>query len=411
MLINKSDKSKEIERARQLAGVNIIKENKNIFEPLETRKGADGLTYCIVKEGKSYYIKTTNNELITESELNYIGGLENKGHGEGKFKRLAAASKALNTIIVSLNEDYGINEKLEKDIQAEEPPIAPGENSAPAEQPVAEPAPQPEPEAPVAPESEPEAPATDIPSEEPIDVPAEEPVSDELDDDSDLEDVEADNIDHYVGKLTASLRELGPDELGESKIKSVLNSIISALPLDNMSPDERLVIAKRIKRGGKKDPSEELDENLSDQQIHLDENHEADLCKNIISSINDSNHEQAKELFGKLGETDKAKLYKLIDGYSGYFTYLESISDGVESPTDVDSVSDEENVVVECDDALFMGIVGKDGFSKTDNGFDYKGTQFAVTEGQNGTYDVVGTKPNGEEQQFILSKDFFGHLQ
>ncbi len=111
-------------------------------------------------------------------------------------------------------------------------PPAP-QQQAPAPQPDAAPAPMPSPEGlPPAPEGMPT-------------------------DDSDLDGPDTeDDVDHYLGKLTYKISQTPEEELSDNKIKGILNSVISSLPLERLSPEERLVLAKRVKRGGQKDGEE-----------------------------------------------------------------------------------------------------------------------------------------------------------
>jgi len=290
----------KLQRMREISGIKTSE--PKVGTPttiIESTKGIDNVNYVIVKEEGSYYIKTTKSDVINESTIDYIGGLKNK-IGKFKYDSYAEALKNLNMMMITLNESWNFEKKdedkaedsedkgdesEEKDEDAEKieerfakdindgsegippapgeggevpmdqpAPAAPSQDAAPAPMPEPAPEPQAEPAAP-APEPEPE-----MGGEAPLDAPA--PQGDEglADDDSDLEDPAGDpageGIDHFVGKLTAEIRNAGQEEMNPDKIKSIMNSIISALPLNFLPAEERLVLARRIKRGGQKEKSE-----------------------------------------------------------------------------------------------------------------------------------------------------------
>ena len=102
--------------------------------------------------------------------------------------------------------------------------------------------------------------AMDVVAEPQVDVAPEvssEPVADSNEvatdvvatDDSDLDDIEdpVKEIQSQVGKLTQKIRTT---EITADVTKSILNSVISALNLQLIEPDERLIIAKKVKKGG-----------------------------------------------------------------------------------------------------------------------------------------------------------------
>ena len=75
----------QIARLQKLAGIKIITESeepKNSLANLEfNQKGADGITYGVVKENSQYFIKKTTSQAkgtLNESDFVYIGGLANK---------------------------------------------------------------------------------------------------------------------------------------------------------------------------------------------------------------------------------------------------------------------------------------------------------------------------------------------
>ena len=268
----KITEDQRITRLKELAGIklNETKHNDTFSTINYTRKIGD-TTYGVVKEHGSYYIKSTTSELITESTMDYIGGLENKN--TYKYNSYADALKNLNMIHFTINEseDYHdskqvINERLQKDI---EPAPAPGEE-APA---IAAPslsAPQqaPAPQAPAAPA--PEAPSLEAPAPEgetSVEQPAPEgEVAPEGQDEFGEEGSGEDSIEHYLGKTTAAIRKVPVEEFSEERIKSIMNTIISSLPLDKLSPEDLLKLARRVKRGGRKDDEDGV-ENSPEQSM------------------------------------------------------------------------------------------------------------------------------------------------
>lgn len=237
-----------LKRLHVLSGIKPVNENNQgtLSTVFDTQKIGD-VTYGIVRESGFYFIKSTASEIINESTLNYLGGEVNKR--EYKYKTYADALKNLNLIKIGLQEGLSYNEvaeeetietapvmeRLNTDINQQPPapegmpspemPMAPTQEPAPMPEPAPAPAPEPapEPQAPVAPEG-----------------------GDEFAQDG------GDQIDHYVGKLTAELRNAGDEELNGDKVKGVLNSVLAALPIDKIDPDTRLEIARRVKEGKSK---------------------------------------------------------------------------------------------------------------------------------------------------------------
>lgn len=259
----------KLQRLKELAGIKLTEEkHNNTFSTINYTRKIGDTTYGVVKEHGSYYIKKTDSDLVTESTLSYIGGLENKN--QYKYNSYADALKNLNMIHITINESKSnhINERLEKDIQPEQPqnemPPAPEQNAAPQ---VQAPAPEPASEAPMS-QGEPEGetsveqPASEAPAEE-------NPEPPEEDNEFGEKDNEGDSVEHYLGKTTAAIRKIPVEDFSEERIKSIMNTIISSLPLDKLSPEDLLKLARRVKRGGKKDDEADNDsqENAPEQDM------------------------------------------------------------------------------------------------------------------------------------------------
>lgn len=270
-------------RLRELSGINI-NEGK-VGTPstvLDSTKGGK-ISYAIVREAGSYYIKSTTSDVISEATLDYIGGLANKT--KNKYNSYPDALKQLNLFKRNINEgkhvpyadlseseeetdtevleeddltEGFVKEKMEKDIDpvGDQAPAAPmpAPDAAPQGDPAMPPMPAPAPEAPVDP-AMPAAPEGDAPMGEPA--PAGDEFGDEGSADEFGEEGGENQLDHFVGKLTAEIRDTPEEELSEDKIKGILNSIVAALPLKRVSPEERIKIARRVKNARKDGEEEE----------------------------------------------------------------------------------------------------------------------------------------------------------
>jgi hypothetical protein len=76
------------------------------------KKGADGKTYAIVRENRNYYIKTTDTkDTLTESDFDFIGGVQNKT--KNQFRSFEDATSRLNLMFNDINRSYGINESID----------------------------------------------------------------------------------------------------------------------------------------------------------------------------------------------------------------------------------------------------------------------------------------------------------
>ena len=316
--------SEYFERMRFLSGIKeqpaVIKEGKetikeSIFEPPtlikdSIIKGADGKSYGILKENHKYFIKnatgTKTKEQLDESDFTYLGGLGNKNWR--RYDSLGESQKQLNFLMKNLSESFNrsfvINEKrsrLEekevkevkpgKDIKEqlgdnekeeepeEESPVAQPEDNAGLQEPEAglqEPSPDagieggdvaspqepvggevsPEGELGVEPEAGLEEPAPELSGDEDLEG------GDGLGDDGLGEENPVEIIQSLVGKLSQKVRTT---ELTPELTKSVLNSVISSLNLSEVDPEERLAIARKVKRGGIPKKEMELQEDFGDK--------------------------------------------------------------------------------------------------------------------------------------------------
>lgn len=239
----------KIHRILEISKYNLnTPQSINESESLEYSKTlADGNTYHITKEKNGYVIKKG----LTESVSEYIEPMKNRKY----YSSYSQALKRLNLIVkeVNVNEGYRGNLSLfneeeniddkkyflvkggETNEQEEETPIPP----APAQT------------APVTPPAAPTAPETEIPVEEPLS--DEEPMTDEMpiDDEVPMDDegetpqdediVTFKSIQKLTGKLAQKLRTFGSEEendMSSQDVKYVINSILSALDLSKLEPDD-----------------------------------------------------------------------------------------------------------------------------------------------------------------------------
>jgi hypothetical protein len=240
----------KLERIKDLMGkMSTLNESTSLSEIENVKKGANGVTYAIIRENQNYFIKTTNKTsgtLIAE-DFQYIGGLQNKNLE--RYNSYAEALKHLNLKFDMLNESYGVKKNInlfESDAVEVKEANASG----------------------VVVKEEPEL-IEDEKSVIKVDVPATEaPVEDEVEDvemsdDSfeggDVEDVDIDideegdeeddgdgytkKIQKYTGKIGQMLRD--KDEPDPELDKYVINSIVSAIDWEEI-PDEDVedIIAK-----------------------------------------------------------------------------------------------------------------------------------------------------------------------
>ena len=94
----------QLERMRALMNYGLKNEEKQYSSVEYQKKGADGKTYGIVREGTKYYIKVSENKgsnLMKES-FDYIGGFCNRKNNE--YSSYANALKQFDLKMISLKE-------------------------------------------------------------------------------------------------------------------------------------------------------------------------------------------------------------------------------------------------------------------------------------------------------------------
>lgn len=217
----------KVQRIMEIARFGETTRNKELQVETNhfTKKGADGQIYSIVLERDGYYLKSG----INESELEYVSGPHNKKRD--RFKSYGKALKRMNLIFKPLNEEYnegtGISMYDEEEMEEQEKFVLNVPNEGGDE------------------EEEVVDMDMDMGDEEEVDMDMDDEEEDiDVDMDMDMGDDEEEMegfmkpIQKLTGKLGQKLRDVG-EELGSADIKYVLNSIISAVDLDNLDEDDK----------------------------------------------------------------------------------------------------------------------------------------------------------------------------
>lgn len=213
----------------------IARYNENIPKPINedtsieySKLLTDNNKYQIVKEKSGYVIKKS----VNESEYDYIEPMKNRKY----YSSYSQAMKRLNLIAkeVNTNSGYGKNVSLFNESEDEKYYLKFNTNEqeetpapAPAPAPAPLPSSEPSPEASVEPTPEP---SPEMDSEIPSD-----------DTEKPEEEVTLKTIQKLTGKLAQKLRVLGSDEeqkMTSKDIKYVINSILSALDLNSLEPED-----------------------------------------------------------------------------------------------------------------------------------------------------------------------------
>jgi hypothetical protein len=270
----------KVNRMLDLMGkMNTLNESKSFSELELIKKGPNGIVYGIVRENHDYFIKTSNKPYgkFLSEDFQYIGGLQNKG--TEKYHSYAEALKHLNIKFDMLNESYGIEYNVnifESDGNA----IAGGagfgfvlekEEEIILDDDITEEKKVLKVDAPAS--ATPEAPAAEAPVEDDV-------ADDEFGfSDEDTEDLSDDEGDTLGDEDTVATGDEGTEDLGDDEItkkiqkltgkigqmlrdsedvdpkleKYVINSIISALHLDEMDESDKEDIISKFEEEDEED--------------------------------------------------------------------------------------------------------------------------------------------------------------
>ena len=285
----------QLDRVRELMGkMQPLNESTSLSELELIKKGPNNVIYGIVRENHKYFIKTTNKTsgTLVAEDFDYIGGLQNKF--SEAYNSYAAVTKQLNLKFDMLNESLGIdthNNILESDgiaaaagygfvIEEEEvveeeskPDFLDLDKDGDKEESMKKAAKDAKNEsdeekleektvlkvdAPAPAEPEMEEPIEDeVPMEDDMESPVdagmdmEEPA---MDDEGDDEEDSTKKIQKLTGKIGQAIREL--DEPDAELEKYVINSVISALHLDEFSDEDIEDIIAKLEGEEEEDEAE-----------------------------------------------------------------------------------------------------------------------------------------------------------
>lgn len=214
---------------------------------------SDGNQYHIVKEKVGYVIKKS----LNESEVDYLEPMRNRKHYSSyseAFKRLNLIAKEINTLTgydknVSLFGESDMDKKYV--LRMKEQQAAP-ENVPPAPAP----APTTPPPAPGPETATPPAPETDMtePSMDDMDLGLDDEMDMEVDTEVGKEEevVTLKTIQKITGKLGQKIRQFLSNEenkMSSKDIKYVINSVLSALDLNDLDPEDKEDIMTKFEGG------------------------------------------------------------------------------------------------------------------------------------------------------------------
>lgn len=247
------------------------------------KRAPNGLTYTIIRENRKYFIKSTEKTEFKISELDYIGGLQNKM--DESYNSYEEALKHLNMKFQQLNEMYGnksginsfeidevevdeVDSDEQEDVKDRKYKLKIKSDSTETETPPSDDMGEMEPSGEMETPEISDAPAdSDMGEMEPSgememggeDTGEMEPSGDEEtgetemggeEDEIDIDIEEEEDPKKYIQKLTGrlgqKLRELS--EVDPKLEKYVINSIISALHVDKMDKKDRIDIMKKFKK-------------------------------------------------------------------------------------------------------------------------------------------------------------------
>ena len=282
----------QLDRVRELMGkMQPLNENTSLSELELIKKGPNNVIYGIVRENHKYFIKTTNKTYgkIVAEDFNYIGGLQNKF--SEAYNSYAAATKQLNLKFDMLNESLGINTHtnilesdgvragfgfvVEEELEEEDKPdFLDLDKDGDKEESMKKAAKDAKNESDEEIEEQKKVLKVDAPA--PAEPAMEEPVEDEVDDfggeEMDMEEPSMDmeepsmddegddeedstkKIQKLTGKIGQAIREL--DEPDAELEKYVINSIISALHLDQFSDEDIEDIIAKLEGEEEEDEAE-----------------------------------------------------------------------------------------------------------------------------------------------------------
>ena len=257
----------KIRRIMEIARYGEVPQNKKYHNTTLSfsKKAPDGVIYGIIQEKDGYYIKSG----LNEDTLEYVSGLANKR--KNRFKSYAKALKRINLMLKPINEAYNNGKGTSLFEQDDEEEKFVLKVDAPADE--------------MGDEEMDMDMEDDMGDEEmDMDMDMEDDMGDEeMDMDMEDEEVEMEGfmkpIQKLTGKLGQKLRDV-EEELGSADIKYVLNSIISAVELDNLDEEDKEDILDRFEpeEGTEYGMEDEIDIEVGDEEFEMgDEEMDMDM--------------------------------------------------------------------------------------------------------------------------------------
>lgn len=341
---------------------------------------SDGNQYQIVKEKTGYVIKKN----ISESTVDYIEPMRNRKY----YNSYSQALKRLNLIVKESNRVNGQDEEislfgeqkkfvLKKPESAMDEPMS-DENMVPSEPPSV-----PQPPLPDSPESMPAADDMEIPTDE---IPMDNMPSDEMPTDdmgstpSDSEMVTFKSIQKLTGKLTQKIREYEQEKgLTSENIKYVLNMVISAVDLEQLSDEDKEDVLSKFESdedfedGGDMDMGDmdteditgdsEVEDVQADMDIAVDqEMGESSLHDTIMDGIfGESKIDKLISNYFELSESEKnhRKEVKINEGIKRRADYLKKVKSIENLSESIEQELSSKKFLQENQTYIFLGKTNK----------------------------------------------------
>lgn len=269
---------------------------------------ADGNEYQIVKEKLGYIIKKT----LNEGETDYIEPMQNRRYLNSysqALKKLNLMAKEYNTIYEN-EEGTSLFSEQKKFVLRTPKSEKKNDVSEPMASPTPEPPAEPVPAEPAIPEMPSEPMDMDVPPME--DMSSEEPsmetetdveVSDETTGDEEPKgEVSFKIIQKLVGKLGQKIRQYSEqNQISDKDAKYIINSVLSAIPLSEISDDTKEEIISKIEgfegeEGGEEEVDTDVEVDVDTEEPMPDETEKSEMGEDDSEDI----------YMGKMGKmTDK----------------------------------------------------------------------------------------------------------
>lgn len=213
----------KVDRLKELMGIKktVNESKKSLNNEDYIIHAADGKSYGIFRENRNFFVKFSNKHTEDANDFEYIGGLVRKT--KELHESYSEAFKRLNVMISDINQRHGVK-NAKSLFEADKQYVL-----------------------------QPETPTSESPSSTPTtDVTINTPPSDNSTPPSVDVDVDENDpvklIQSLTGKLGQSLRDNMQNEevVNNEMIKYVLNSVISAIDLNKLTPEDKEALNNKI---------------------------------------------------------------------------------------------------------------------------------------------------------------------